>query len=230
MTGPDSKCLFLCSRPVSNHFLRERGAALLRNNKKCNELEDDRESCLHVLTWTALRFTNHTTSGGGISRCLRAFDEEYEDGVKGGDLKKGFLLGRDIPRVIKFDRRTHLEKLIEELTEACAVRYEKPPSAEQINQLQRLRDKGLTDEELGNDTVLNYEKRMAFLKSPDWLVHTFRRYLDADLWPLSDKVQRQSIGTGSSKKRAREQDKLEVRIPGTRSQRCSNGSGSHSGS
>jgi hypothetical protein len=208
-------------------------AALLRNNDKCNELEDDRESCLHVLTWTALRFTNHTISGSGTTRFLRAFDEEYEDeeGVRGGDLKKGFLLGRDIPRVVKFDRRPQLDALIEELTEALAVRYEMPPSAEQINQLQRLRDKGLTDEELGNDSViLNYEKWMAFLKSPDWLVDTFGRHLKADPWPLSDKAQRQPIGTGSSKKRVREDGKLEVRIPGTKSQRRSDGSGSRRGS
>jgi len=120
-------------------------AALLRNNKKYNELEDDRESCLHVLTWTALRFTKHTCSEGDSSMFLRAFDEEYEDeeGVKGGDLKRGFLATREIPRVVKFDRRPELDALIEELTETFAVRYEKPPSAEQINQLQRLRDKGL---------------------------------------------------------------------------------------
>jgi len=68
-------------------------AALLRNNKKYNELQDDRESCLHVLTWMALRFTDHTISGGSTRRFLRPFDEEYEDeGVKGGDLKKGFLI------------------------------------------------------------------------------------------------------------------------------------------
>ena len=120
-------------------------AALLRNNKKYNELEDDRESCLYVLTWTALRFTKHTCSEGDSSMFLRAFDEEYEDeeGVKGGDLKRGFLATREIPRVVKFDRRPELDALIEELTETFAVRYEKPPSAEQINQLQRLRDKGL---------------------------------------------------------------------------------------
>jgi hypothetical protein len=124
-------------------------AALLRNNQKYNELEDDRESCLHVLTWTALRFTNHTISGSGTSRFLRAFDEEYEDeeGVR-GDLKKGFLLGRDIQRVVKFDHRPHLDAIIKELTQTLAIRYGEPPSAEQINQLQRLRDKGLTDEEL----------------------------------------------------------------------------------
>jgi hypothetical protein len=95
-------------------------AALLQDNEKCNELEDDRESCLHVLTWTALRFTNHTISGGGTSRFLRAFDEEYEDdeGVKGGDLKRGFLATREIPRMVKFDHRPHLDALIRELTEA----------------------------------------------------------------------------------------------------------------
>ena len=64
-------------------------AALLRNKDQCNELEDDRESYLHVLPWTALRFTDHTISGGSTSRFLRYFDEEYEDeGVKGGDLKR----------------------------------------------------------------------------------------------------------------------------------------------
>ena len=157
-------------------------AALLHDNSKCNKLEDDRESCLHVLTWTALRFTDHTISGGGTSRFLRAFDEQYqdEDGVRGGDLKKGFLLGRDIPRVIKFDRCPHLDALVRELTEVFAARYEEPPSAEQISQLQRLRDKGLTDDELGNDVVLNYEERMASLKSPSWLVDTFRHHLDSE--------------------------------------------------
>jgi hypothetical protein len=136
----------------------------------------------------------------------QSFDEEYEDedGVKGGDLKKGFLLGRDIPRVVKFDSRPHLDALIDELTETFAVRYEKPPSTDQINKLRRLRAKGLTDDDLGNDSVLNHTKRVASLKSPDWLVDTFRRHLNAGSWPPSDKAQGQPIGSGSSKKRVRE--------------------------
>jgi hypothetical protein len=61
-------------------------ATLLQDNKKCNELEDDREPCLDVLIWTALRLTNHSISNGHSTDFLRAFDEEYEieDGVKGG--------------------------------------------------------------------------------------------------------------------------------------------------
>jgi len=101
-------------------------AALLQNNDKCNELEDDQELCLHVLTWTVLRFTNHTISGGGTGRFLRAFHKD--EGVKGGSIKKGFLRGHDIPCMVKFNRRPHPDKLIREVTEAFAVHYDKPPS------------------------------------------------------------------------------------------------------
>jgi hypothetical protein len=79
-------------------------AVLLRNNKKCNELEDDRESCLHVLTWKALRFTKHTCSEGDSNMFLRAFDEEYEDSrrcqCKGNPviLRKSLRLAGEIQR------------------------------------------------------------------------------------------------------------------------------------
>jgi hypothetical protein len=206
-------------------------AALLQDNEKYNELEDDRESCLHVLTWTALRFTNHTISGGGTSRFLRAFDEEYEDeGVKGGDLKRGFLATREIPRVVKFDRRPQLDALVEELTETFAVRYEKPPSADQLQALERAQAANIDPSIMSGLMAFNYQKRLDDLAAPSWLVDTFRRNLNAEFWPSSDKFREQPIGTGSSKKRAREQDKLVVRIPGTKSQRRSNGSGSRSGS
>jgi hypothetical protein len=201
--------------------------ALLRNNKKCNKIEDNRESCLHVLTWMALRFTNHTISGGCTSRFLRAFDKEYKDeGVKGGDLKKGFLLGRDIPHVVKFDRRPRLNKLIEELTEAFAVHYEKPPSTKDLQALEDARVSNVPESVISNLPALSYQKHLNDLATPSWLVDTFRRHLDADPWPLSDKAQRQFIGIGSSKKQAREQAKLELGIPHAKSQRFSNGSGS----
>jgi hypothetical protein len=112
-------------------------AALLQDNDKGNELGDDRESCLHVLTWTALHFTAHTISGGGTNRFLRAFDEEYEDeGVRGGNLKRGFLATREIPCVVKFDRRPQLDALVRELTETFSVRYEEPPSVKDLQALE----------------------------------------------------------------------------------------------
>ena len=131
-------------------------AALLRNNKKCNELEDDRESCLHVLTWTALRFTQHTCSEGDSSMFLRVFDEEYEDqeGVKGGDLKRGFLATREIPRVVKFDRRPQLDALIEE---PFAVRYEKPPSDEDFETLKDMKYNNAPPSYLYSNAAFKYQ-------------------------------------------------------------------------
>jgi hypothetical protein len=201
-------------------------AALLQDKQKCNELEDDRESCLHVLTWTALRFTNHTLTGGGTSRFLRPFDEEYEDeeGVKGGDLKRGFLATREIPRVVKFDRLPHLDALIRQLTETFAARYEEPPSADQLQALEQAQAANIDPSIISGLTACNYQKRLDDLVAPSWLVDTFHRYLDADTWPPSDKARGQLIGTGSNKKRAREQGKLEQRIPRMKSQRLSDGS------
>lgn len=126
--------------------------------------------------------------------------------------------------MVKFDRRPQLDALIRELTKAFAVHYEEPPSAKQISQLQRLRDKGLTDNDLGNDSVLNHTKWVASLKSPDWLVDTFRCHLNASSWPPSDKAQGQPIGSGSCRKQVRDQGKLELRIPQAKSQRVSDGS------
>ncbi|KIL56590.1 hypothetical protein M378DRAFT_16984 [Amanita muscaria Koide BX008] len=87
--------------PVRTGTWQFMSAALLQDNDK------------------SFRFTKHIISGSSSSRFLRAFDEEYEDedGVKGGDLKKGFLLGRDIPRVVKFNSRPQLDALIGELTD-----------------------------------------------------------------------------------------------------------------
>jgi hypothetical protein len=207
-------------------------AALLRNNEKCNELEDDRESCLYVLTWTALRFTEHTCSDGDSTTFLRAFDEEYETarGVKGGDLKRGFLATREIPRVVKFNRRPHLDNLVRELTETFAVRYEEPPTANQFDVLNQMQSSNVPSSFLEENTAFKYQKRLNDLVAPSWLVDTFRRHLNMDCWPPLDGARGQPIGTGSSKKRAREQAKLEARIPGSKSQRRSDGSGSHSGS
>jgi hypothetical protein len=177
-------------------------------------------------TWMALHFSKHTGSGGSSKRFLRAFDEEYkdEDGVEGGDLKKGFLLGCNISRVVKVDHRPHLDKLIEELTEVCAVRYKKPPSDDRIQGLERAWAGNVNPSIMRLLPVFDYQKRLDNLVTPSWLVDTFRRYLNEDPWPPSDEARGQLISTGSNKKRAREQGKLEQQIPCMKSQRLSDGS------
>jgi hypothetical protein len=149
-------------------------AALLQDNKKCNEIEDDRESCFHVLTWMALCFTNHTIVNGELREFLRPFNEVYEvgDGVKGGDLKKVFLLCGDIPERVKFDGRPHLDELIANLTRMFTVRYVEPTFFE--------------------DDLNIINTRMETLKKRDWLVETFRRHIDSGSWPTSDSAVKQS--------------------------------------
>jgi hypothetical protein len=157
---------------------------------------------------------------------LQAFDEEYEDqeGVKGGDLKRGFLATREIPRVVKFDRRPQLDALIRELTEAFAARYEEPPSARDLQALEEALAANLPPSIMAGLTAFKYQQPLDNLAAPSWLVDTFRRHLDADTWPPSDEARGQLIGTGSNKKRVREQGKLEQRFPRMKSQRLSDGS------
>jgi len=138
---------------------------------------------------------------------------------KGGDLKRGFLATREIPRVVKFDRRPQLDALVRELTEAFAVRYEEPPSGMDLQALEDARVVKVPESVMTNLPAFSYRKRLDELAASSWLVDTFRRYLDANPWPPSDKARGQPIGTGSSNKRAREQTKLE-------SQRLRDGSGS----
>jgi hypothetical protein len=88
---------------------------------------------------------------------------------------------------------------------------------------------GVPSSFLEENTAFKYQKRLNDLISPSWLVDTFRRFLDTDPWPPSDKARGQAISTVSSKKRARDEGKLELRIPGMKSQRLSDGSGSRSG-
>jgi hypothetical protein len=106
----------------------------------------------------------------------------------------------------------------------CAVRYEKPPSDDHIQGLERARAGNVDPSIMRLLPAFDYQKRLDDLVTPSWLVDTFRRYLGEDPWPPSDEARGQLISTGSNKKRARERGKLEQRIPCMKSQRLSDGS------
>jgi hypothetical protein len=139
------------------------------------------------LTWTVLHFTKHTISGGSSNRFLRAFDEEYEDedGVKGGILKKGFLLGCDIPCMVKFDCCPCLDRLIKELTEAFAVHYDKPlPHGD----FEALKDMQSNNAPPSYNSSFKYQQWLDDLATPSWLVDTFHCHLNVDPWSPSNKA------------------------------------------
>jgi hypothetical protein len=180
-------------------------AALLQNTAKPNELEDDRESCLHVLTWMVLCYTelgilNDTELGNSNVTwrdLLRPFDEAYKAGdvVKGGIHKQVSLTDNNIPDLVKFNDRPHLDALIEELTKTFAFRYKKP-TEDDFKEFDELEATGLHSEKLlAADPVFKYRDRMSSLQSRGWLVKTFRHHLAGDPWPTSDKpVEKDSEG------------------------------------
>jgi hypothetical protein len=120
--------------------------------------------------------------------------------------------------MVKFDRRPHLDKLIRELTEAFASCYEEPPSDEDLETLKDMKSNNAPPSYLYSNAAFKYQKHLNDLVAPSWLVDTFRHHLNADFWPPSDGARGQPIGAGSSKKWAWEQGKLEVWIPGMKSQ------------
>jgi hypothetical protein len=106
---------------------------LLMNTNHVHTLADDLESFLHVLSWVALRFTPHGLSTKALTDLLVSmFDHSYEeDGfARGGDIKRDCLIGG---RVMKSNfQQEKLSTLIKVLTATCAVRYEDPPSDEDL--------------------------------------------------------------------------------------------------
>ena len=88
-----------------------------------------------------------------------------------------------------------------------AVRYEKPLTAQDLDLLKEAQEKSPSLPVL----CFQISKRLDDLAAPSWHVDILCDTDPSDPWPRSDKSQRRPISTGS-KKRMREQDKLEQRI------------------
>jgi hypothetical protein len=112
-------------------------AAILQNRDKPHDVEDDRESAYHLLNWPALRYTKHDRIGD-LPHYLAHFDQRFTlegSAEKGGELKKSRLT---MPLPITFKSCPNLNSLLEELGEAFAARYHKPPSQAQHDALEQL--------------------------------------------------------------------------------------------
>lgn len=144
--------------------------AVLEENNKCHEIADDRESSLHVLTWTALRCMKYEilNKDKGVKEFFDAFDEarKRDNGsFHGGISKKVLMVTNHMRSWINFEA-TPLNGLIEELNGVFAVRYENKPTKQQRDQLQEVL-KGPhppADEYLrNNDVVVIYNEQVGKL-------------------------------------------------------------------
>jgi hypothetical protein len=120
---------------------------------------------------------------------------------------------------VKFKDRPALDQLVKELTDALSVRYEQPPTAEDIELLDEARNSAMhiPFKLLSGLVAFRYEERMRKLTSSSWLVDTFRRHLaDRAVWPQSDKAVPQVVDSGglmSSRKRKSDQARIESNVP-----------------
>jgi hypothetical protein len=107
--------------------------SLLQDPTHLHDIEDDRESALYVLLWTALGFTKHSdskgSSGSTAADLKRAFvdarSEEFRGVMRSGALESLFLLGKSR---LCFDGRPPLDALVDELCQEFGVLYKREPS------------------------------------------------------------------------------------------------------
>ena len=218
-------------------------SALLKNPELPQDLEDDRESAFHVLSWIALRYTKHNELNG-LSRLLSAYDECYDTaaGPRGGDGKIAFMTQA---WTMTFNERPALTELIASLAETFNVRYAKITAHEEdVEEVRALLLDLDTDPPANGDVMaissLLSQERVKFssqliaypfaaaklkVSKRGWLVRRIRYSTDDPRWHESDKAELNPIIGGSTGKRKMQTD-FEDRIPSTKSLKLLNGGSS----
>ena len=152
--------------------------ALLQNDRHVHEILDDRESAFHVLTWSALRYTAHS-SRDDVGPHMKPYDEAvaYQDGnVEGGSGKKNMI--QNGLKVIFHPSVLH--KLIDDLRALFDLRY--PPLSvtlcDDIHCIWKARN----------------ARRLEQMKCRDGLVRIFREWLRSPDWLSADMAKANALG------------------------------------
>ena len=220
-------------------------AALLQNPELRQDLQDDRESAFHVVSWIALRYTKHNKLHE-LSSLLDVYDECHDTaaGARGGRGKLAFM-DHDC-KTLEFDRRHALTELIRSLAMTISARYDHAPIPKADIEEVHLLLLNLNADPPGPQDI----PAISSLLSPDrvhfgrqlqaypfaaaklkigkrgWLVRTIRHFTDDDpRWHESDKAELNPIIGGSTGKRKTQAD-FEDRIPSTKSLKLLNGGSS----
>ncbi|KAH7921115.1 hypothetical protein BV22DRAFT_754260 [Leucogyrophana mollusca] len=180
-------------------------AALLQNPQKPHELQDDLESFLHVLTWSAVRCCPSNLSALERGTYLRLiFDEtiDTDDGTTGG-LHKGNHLGhgRYLParrgEGFQFSVSSPLLDLLKAFSGGFVARYQNPPTDEARKQFTELKAHAeaaspIMWKYLPTHPVQVYDREREALNTSDWTLSTLRSYAEGQhgAWPTDDAASR----------------------------------------
>jgi hypothetical protein len=176
-----------------------------------------------VLTWLALRYTQHNKLAK-LSSYLKIYDEvdcDESDGLATGGQSKGDnFSSKAFPTFIS----NPLNRLLIEVRETFSFRYQqKQHSPDEIQQ---------AIDFMASQTPVNpsnahlagvyfYGSGMESLKKPNWLVEVFSKHLESADWPAYDKAVANDLtsGTDSAHKRNQDKAKLEDRVSSSNSKR-----------
>ncbi|KIM39245.1 hypothetical protein M413DRAFT_447193 [Hebeloma cylindrosporum] len=185
-------------------------AALLRKPQRVQTLEDDRESAIHVLTWLALRFSEHDELAKSAA-WLKMYDEVdlcQSGGVETGGMAKGNDFSS--PALPNF-KSIPLNLLLRELRKNFWARYGEQYSADEVLRVKDFvallekdpaLDAGMADM-YRQLAPYAYASSMEALVKRNWLVEVFNKHLKAEDWPSNDKAAANEIisSKGSRQKR-----------------------------
>ena len=162
-------------------------AAVLRNPRRVQSIEDDRESAVHVLTLLALCYSNHDELNNLASYLgvYNEVDHRLSKDIITGGLRKGGQLGSAMFPTFTSDP---LNRLLGVLGENFSARYGKSYSDDMIKKGKDI---------LGSPASVDptnlrligaylYGSKMEVLEKPNWLVEAFNEHLNSDDWPLGD--------------------------------------------
>jgi hypothetical protein len=189
-------------------------AAVLRNPRRVQSIEDDRESAVHVLTLLALCYSNHDEFDNLASylAVYNQVDHRLSKDIVTGGLHKG---GQFASAMFPTFTSDPLNRLLTQVRESFSFRYaNKKYSNEEVREVKEYVAGGKYDPIYGYPPSYIYGSHMEAIKKPNWLVEVFNNYLELDNWPSYDKAVANNLISSTST-----QGKLEDRVSGSSSKR-----------
>ena len=175
------------------------------------DIEDDRESAFHVMTWTALRYISHDhMEAKDLQTCLEPHDQTtvLRGGVIGGGTLKRDMLEHRFK--FTFKDRPQFNALLEELRVAFAQRYKELPPDSEIKELAQ--ERGETPEDYLKPLLKVRARHIQQIKESKWFVDILRKHLQSGNWPENDGAEANPLGVGTSKKRKMQDNDLQFRV------------------
>lgn len=162
-------------------------------------LQDDLESSVYVLMWMTLMYSE-TSDKSQVPSFLSGVLDPKPYGPTGGFSKADFLQARTFLQRVTFPGRLALHRLVTQLAELFAVRYERKPTAIQYTTadflFRNIADNPDSDprfQEAYKETVVySYETRIKALEGYQYTIDLFGNALqDTASWPTDDHAVKQ---------------------------------------